>query len=348
MSRGVAQGMLLLAAVIAACSAVTNGRNGIVFSHHLHTEQGIGCIDCHGAVERDAEQRVQAVPGKPGCADCHDVESEADCGSCHRDTDDPGSWDRPEPGSRHLLFSHQLHGERSSDCADCHGDAAHAPELAAGELAPGHDECGACHRADLEAGRCRLCHDRLDLYQRRPETFYSHEENFFDRHGARAKGNQTDCAVCHDQSFCADCHARTMTVRPSLRFPERVDRRFVHRGDWQTRHAFEARAYDTSCLKCHGTSFCSSCHERTGVGGAIGRKNPHPPEWMLPGTAKSHSRAARRRIAECASCHDQGPASNCVMCHASGGVNPHPPGWRPPVPASEKTTHRMCRICHGF
>jgi len=348
MSRTVAIVLLVLAALIAACSAVTTSRDVIVFSHHLHTEQGLTCADCHGAVERDAEERVDAIPSKSGCADCHDVDSEDGCGTCHRNPDDPGPWDRPEPGASHLLFSHQLHRERSSDCAACHGDAAHAPDLAAGELAPGHDECGACHGQDLDTGRCVLCHDRLDLYPRRPETIYSHEKGFFDRHGAAAAGNQADCAVCHDQSFCGDCHARTTTVRPSLRFPERIDRRFVHRGDWQSRHALEARVGDTSCLKCHGTSFCSSCHERSGVGGALGRKSPHPPEWMLPGTARSHSRAARRRIAECASCHDQGPASNCVQCHASGGVNPHPPGWKSPVPASERSTHRMCRICHGF
>jgi hypothetical protein len=334
----------VLAALVAACSAATTVRDGIVFSHHVHSEQGLGCDDCHGALAADAERMVQAIPGKPACADCHDVES--DCAVCHKNPSDPGPWDRPAPGASHVHYSHQLHAERTDHCEACHAGAAHAPEAEAGQLAPGHDECSACHREDLDAGRCKLCHDRLDLYPRRPEAVYSHEKNFFARHGLRAAGNQADCATCHDQSFCGDCHAQTMTVRPSLRFPERVDRQFVHRGDWQSRHALEARAQDVTCLKCHGTSFCSSCHERSGVGGHLGRSNPHPPEWMQPGTARSHSRAARRRISECASCHDQGPASNCVLCHRSGGVNPHPPGWRPPVPASEKGSHRMCRICH--
>ena len=50
----------------------------------------------------------------------------------------------------------------------------------------------------------------------------------------------------------------------------------------------------------------------------------------------------------CASCHDQGAASNCVNCHREAmGINPHPPGWRSTVPAAERHTHPTCRICHN-
>ena len=73
----------------------------------------------------------------------------------------------------------------------------------------------------------------------------------------------------------------------------RVDRTFVHRGDYKSRHAIESRKGDTGCLKCHGRSFCSACHERNDVGARLGTRNPHPRPFP-------HKRVARRRIAECA------------------------------------------------
>jgi hypothetical protein len=165
--------------------------------------------------------------------------------------------------------------------------------------------------------------------------------------------------VCHDQSFCADCHARTMTIRPSLRFPEKVESSFMHRGDWQGRHVIEARLSDASCIKCHGTSSCIACHERVGVGGRLGA-SPHKDQPNMKWAPESreaadfncngeflHGRAARRRISECASCHDQGPASICVRCHhTGGGCKPHPPGFRPPTDEDNRGTHKMCSICH--
>jgi len=340
---------LVLGAVgaVAACAAATQqARDTITFSHHVHTEQGLGCTDCHDGVSRDAEQSVELMR-MSGCGDCHDVESGESCGQCHTNVDAPDTYEEPAP--THLVFSHQLHEERYSDCSMCHEGAEHSPEVSPKRrMIPQHAECNVCHMDDMDSGRCRLCHERLDLNRREPRTIYSHGEGFFERHGLRAaSGEEESCSVCHDQSFCGDCHAQTMTVRPSLRFPERVgDRSFVHEGDWLSRHVIEARVGDTGCAKCHGTSFCASCHERQGIGGASARRNPHPPGWLDQGVASSHSRAARRRIAECASCHDQGPASICLRCHSSGGVSPHPPGWKAPVDSSERSSHEMCSICH--
>jgi hypothetical protein len=335
---------------LAVACAATVPRDSIVFSHHLHSEQGLGCGDCHDAVRRDAEELVQAIPGKEECAMCHDVESADTCASCHRRADAPAAWERPPRGARHLRFSHQRHVERTEDCATCHAAVEHAAVLGPErDEIPEHAECDQCHDKDLDGGRCNLCHDRLDLYARRPEALYRHDAGFFARHGRQAAaGGPETCASCHDQAFCTDCHARSMTVRPSLRFPERVDRGFQHRGDWQSRHVIEARADRTGCLKCHGTSSCAACHERNGVGGHLGRQSPHPPEWLQPGRADSHSRQARRRIAECAGCHDQGAISNCVRCHSSGGVNPHPPdAFTGATPGQRQRENGMCQVCHG-
>jgi hypothetical protein len=338
--------LLAAAAIVGACSAATrHAPDTIVFSHNVHTEQGVACGDCHKGLGEDAEREVDPIMKMAACGDCHDVDSATGCGTCHTNASAPGTYARTP--ATHLLFSHERHEARAPDCARCHAKAANAPAISAkNRLLPGHPQCDTCHQRDMDSGRCQLCHDRLDLYARKPETLYSHEPGFFERHGLKAAGGQDVCATCHDASYCSDCHAKTMTANPSIRFPERAVRNFVHDGDYISRHVIEARSGDTSCMKCHGTSFCAACHERTGVGGATGRVSPHPATWMQAGAADSHSRAARRRIAECASCHDQGPASICVRCHSTGGVNPHPPGWKAPVPRADRAKHKMCGICH--
>jgi c(7)-type cytochrome triheme protein len=343
--------LLAAAAIVGACSAATIHTpppDAILFSHHVHLEQGLSCDDCHAQVMRDAaDPAVKERMKMSACGDCHDVQDKAKCGTCHTTPQPEAYGELPET---HLLFSHERHAERTTDCAACHAGATTAPNFSPKDrLLPAHPECNACHQKDMDAGRCRLCHDRLDFDPRKPKAVYSHEEGFFERHGLKAAaGEQDQCAECHDQSFCADCHARTTTVTPALRFPERVDRNRIHEGDWISRHVIEARTGDTACLKCHGTSFCDACHERSGVGGATGQRNPHPSSWMAPGaSADNHGRAARRHIEECAACHDQGPASNCVQCHRSGGVNPHPPGGQSAVPRSERAHHKMCKICHS-
>ncbi len=313
--------------IAAACSAsMAVKRDTIRFSHGPHIEEDLACGDCHGSASRRLVALRPAFPRMKQCVECHDAASEEDCRTCHTNVRAPSTWDRPPPRDR--LFSHQQHHDETSGCADCHGQSVSEQEPQWDPIVPGPAHCRDCHGRQSKDGRCRLTP--------------------FGRHGrTAAAGGQQQCAVCHDQSFCADCHAQTTTVRPSLRMPERVDRTFMHRGDWESRHVMEARVGGGSCTKCHGGTFCSSCHERKGVGTALRRRNPHPAGWLASTGANSHSRAARRRIAECASCHDRGPASKCVQCHRSGGRRPHPPGWRSPIPESEKTTHEMCRICHS-
>lgn len=354
--------VLLVAVVAAACSIfIPKKTDRIIFSHKVHSEEDVDCEDCHEQITQDAERVVQAIPTKPQCAECHEDEVEDDCKMCHTDVASPASWPKAEPST--IVYSHQTHLARETKCADCHSEMTDVHVVGFSKYKkPQHKQCDTCHKEDLEAGRCRLCHRRLDLYNRKPESLYSHRKGYFDRHGkeARAFGGE-HCSFCHDQSYCTDCHARTMTVRPSVRFPERVDQHFMHSGDWQGRHVMEARMSDSSCMKCHGRSSCDACHERVGVGGRLGG-SPHKDEgdkkWA-PGSRLApdfscsgdflHGRAARRRIIECASCHDQGPVSICIRCHRADGqgCNPHPPGFEARVSSIDRDSNKMCRICHN-
>jgi hypothetical protein len=75
-----------------------------------------------------------------------------------------------------------------------------------------------------------------------------------------------------------------------------------------------------------------------------GAQSPHPPGWASGVISNTHGPAARRDVASCAACHDQGPASNCVTCHKVGayGGRPHPARWR----SSEPLSSPQCEPCH--
>jgi hypothetical protein len=298
----------------------------------------------------EAENKgVALLPGKSRCAQCHDVESKGDCVKCHRNPSAPGTWSSERSAA---FFSHASHADKTADCAECHAGADHWPDKNLGNVPrPGHGECRTCHKTDIEQGKCSLCHERLQMGAL-GSTRQWHEEGFAERHGMRAQGQEAQCQSCHDQAYCARCHSQTTTVRPSVRFPEEVGLALVHRGDYLSRHAMEARTGTASCLKCHGTQSCQACHERSGIGAAVGKTAPHPEGWVTAGTVSGHGLAARRNIAQCAACHDQGARSNCVRCHATaakGGHtshNPHPPGWTAKVDEAARAQHPMCKICH--
>ena len=213
--------------------------------------------------------------------------------------------------------------------------------------------CTSCHvhqQAFAEA-RCRPCH--VDLKGYKPETAFRHEGNWLAAHGALAKPSAESCAACHDQTYCTSCHSPATTpARLETIFPERVDRSFIHRGDYVSRHMIEAGADPASCRRCHGSGYCDSCHAANGLSktaaGPLNRPESHGPGWL--GGAQRHAREARRDISACAGCHDQGAAAICVDCHArraarSSGINPHP---RKFLSTHDRGRHREQRDVPGL
>jgi len=342
-----------VAVVLVACAAVQQRRARLAkllkFSHRKHAAEGIGCEDCHGAVAKSkGRTRGAFIPRKKACAECHEVKQA--CSLCHVGSDRQVKLTRRD---RHLHFSHAAHASRvKGGCKVCHPRARTAdhPGVA---LVPQMATCtNACHANDMRAQRCDKCHEDLQRQRLKPVTVVGHQGNFIKRHGALARDARR-CAACHDQTHCAACHGRTSSMPLAIRFPERTQARFIHRGDFLGRHPVAARAQPGTCNKCHGSRHCSSCHQLQGLAPTPRRsspaaRNPHGPTWMTPGAAGFHGRRARRDITSCAACHDRGAVSNCVRCHAVGGLDgsPHPPGfkWR-----NRRATCRngaMCRACH--
>lgn len=124
----------------------------------------------------------------------------------------------------------------------------------------------AAHPEIFELGQrrefCTKCHG----YKKEPVDFerYNHTALFTDSHRMVAYQDERVCALCHGQSFCSDCHAARLELKPSVRNPTENYRRVQHRGDYLTRHRIEGRMDPTSCVRCHGNPVsagtCRSCH----------------------------------------------------------------------------------------
>ena len=341
--------VLLIALGLAACATVLGTRKPtepgreIRMSHEIHKD--LDCDMCHSAIPEAVAITDGLRPKEATCLECHgDKKEDGACNFCHTDGQYPATYARQ---SHDILFSHKAHLERTKgQCSTCHKKLSDFRQP--GFTPPTMSACATCHSEDIEQGRCKQCHVDLRKYPLKPITALAHSGNFVQQHGRLARTTAESCAQCHDQTFCADCHAKTVPTRIELKFTENVQSDFIHRGDYITRHSLEAQNDQSLCARCHGQNFCVACHNNMNVGpGSANPRSPHPAGWSYPGPT-SHASTARRDIASCASCHDQGVRSNCIDCHKVGGMggDPHPANWGSKHNLGEAQSKNMCLYCH--
>ncbi len=331
--------LLLAAAIAAACVEREPAR----FPHQAHLEtpgcRG-DCLSCNTCHTPSAQGRQSKLPPVSVCTGCHRRDA-AQATSVLKVT--------PRRPSGSIIFDHTQHLAMPSiqgQCVGCHAGVVEPdrPPI------PTMSQCFTCHEhaQQWQRAECTPCHDQRDLRTSLPRTFLRHDENFARRHATPATTQKQLCQSCHTQADCDGCHDTVQGLSIERRMPERIERAFIHRGDFLSVHAIEARAEPAKCQRCHEASSCEGCHTARGVsGGLINPRNPHPLEWVRanPQALNFHGRAARRDILACAACHDQGPATNCIRCHRVGGYggNPHPNGrW----PTSGGIDQPMCGYCH--
>jgi hypothetical protein len=349
---------LALLVIVAGCSPgarrptpVEPPKDQIRIPHEVHAKAKVKCVVCHEGVfdETALGTAPEAFPPEDTCLQCHKEQKEKNnCGFCHTDVQHAAKHTLAEGSVR---MDHSKHIELvKEDCATCHKQL---PEpFAIAVAAPKMSDCLSCHGHSKEyaQAQCNGCHPTLNrLASLKPLSDFSHQGNYVARHGADARSSAETCSQCHDQTFCADCHAKTVATRVEVKFPEAVAAMFIHRNDFVGRHAIEAAGNQASCRKCHGNTFCESCHQAHNLTPlAVNPRDPHPLGWTIPGSGDFHGEAARRDIASCASCHDQGPRSNCVSCHRVGGLggNPHPASWLAHHDHREIQSNGMCGTCH--
>uniref|UniRef100_A0A831UCS6 Cytochrome C n=1 Tax=Geobacter metallireducens TaxID=28232 RepID=A0A831UCS6_GEOME len=123
------------------------------------------------------------------------------------------------------------------------------------------------HPQELATGRvdCSECHEDRVRGVVKPFASFSHSPIFVKEHRYYAGQDDRLCATCHKRSFCNDCHANELEIKPSIMHGDRPDRELIHRGDYLTRHQVDGKIDPTSCYRCHGRTNneqCVACHRR--------------------------------------------------------------------------------------
>jgi hypothetical protein len=323
--------VVAVALASAACaslwSALGRRADGIKMPHGRHVAAKVDCLTCHETIF-DAEVLSEAdLPREKVCLQCHRQEKEkGNCGFCHTEPHAPATHAHRE---RSVAMSHAKHlslEKVNEDCRVCHIDL---PEPARPSVKPPMAACNACHRHEEEYASATGPATPTSARRAVPLTGFSRTLP------ARNRRTRAEpCATCHDQTFCAECHARTAPAKVAALWPERVDRNFIHRGDFVGRHDVEARADAATCLRCHGTSFCESCHRTRGLSSLAGNpRDPHPTGFSGPALHASTGRSPPE-IASAPAATTGRVVHLRAVPPVVAWANPHPrPGSRPTAPS---------------
>jgi hypothetical protein len=240
-------------------------------------------------------------------------------------------------------------------------------------------DCVTCHLADANAIRpdekvCLACHDQAFVDQVSWPGLKTHGTGWALQHRPAAKGQAIDCAACHEQDFCLECHksgrADEMgTLGNSLNN--------VHRAEFRITHPIAARTDPQLCSSCHERKFCSECHDEFRVGRANSPSHRrvfpdyegdgfhelveitdlgscdgcHPNDSVSPDMhswSRGHAREARRSLVTCQACHPDGDV--CLKCHSetrgAARINPHGNMGDDLDRLKRASNGKTCRRCH--
>ncbi|MGA8264073.1 MAG: cytochrome c3 family protein [Ignavibacteriaceae bacterium] len=324
----------------------------IKFSHKLHAENGVACADCHSAVPASTKLSDRLLPSHDDCANCHDVEDDKNCTTCHyEDINEALIQQKPD----NIYFNHSLHvGQNKIKCETCHKGISEVDyAFKAKQTNPMMEDCYSCHNNKTVAtSNCESCHistvNLLPVSHRIPSWKTGHK--------FAANSLNANCVMCHDNASCQECHVATTMItennsKNNFYKPyspnnfvdgakqQQVTR--VHELGYRFTHGVDAKGKTAECQTCHEVeTFCSSCHQGDNADYSLGGVEPAShlkPNFVTIGVGSGgglHSTLARRDIETCAACHDvQGADPTCITCHLDSdgikGTNPktHPAGF---------------------
>lgn len=237
---------------------------------------------------------------------------------------------------------------------------------------PETPKCSACHVDDASSIRpattiCQGCHEEAFVKDVSLAGLKTHDARWSFEHRPSAVGGNIDCAACHEQDFCHECHKSGRADEMGQLGNAMLN---VHRAEFRVTHPLAAKTDPQLCSGCHESKFCSDCHANfapadiallshrrgwTNVDGGVHDGvtsaqcfDCHDQSVIAEGDwSPVHAREARKNLATCQACHPDGDI--CVRCHSANGfgVNPHPSDWSSMKDRLEKASNgRTCRKCH--
>jgi hypothetical protein len=337
--------LLILAVAIAVATKEPLNRgdstqdhpSALKFSHTFHVkEQGIACADCHTAAKESKSSSDHLMPTHESCQSCHEEQISNTCTYCHTNADDITPAVHPDRG---LNFSHEAHaGAQNISCETCHAGLDIVDDASVANY-PSMTTCTTCHSEKSVSNNCETCHTNFSslIPADHVSTNFRKEHSKLTRVGAL----DVECASCHTESFCQDCHtgielkgffgSRDLMSDPSIRSstkdsPKQLRLQQVHSLNYKFTHGIEVKSKDIECSSCHETqSFCVECHE---AGGNITQPSFKPSTHRKAGFVTigrgsgggMHADLARRDLESCIGCHDvEGSDPVCLTCHTESG-----------------------------
>jgi hypothetical protein len=373
--------VLIIAVFVCAFALITAGRGWadgdrnapaekskiLKFSHQKHIDAGTECATCHASVMNSELAADKNIPGHDVCQSCHQEEVNAKCDFCHVGSE-PGPLPNPV---REIRFNHKNHitGQKL-ECATCH-TGLDKVEYASAVNLPSMTTCTACHNNIKANNHCETCH--TNLASLRPASHGA--AGFFKEHAHLTRLNtmEAQCANCHNDNFCAQCHDGSNLIKLSPKEkigmvsprtigndkPLALAGQMVHDLNYRFTHGIDAKGRSADCQVCHREqNFCNDCHRdgSQALGGVVPTSHEGAGFTTLGygSGGGRHAVLAKRDIQSCASCHDpEGNDPNCIKCHVDpDGVkhtNPrtHPSGFMSNVSGDWMTdASSVCFTCH--
>lgn len=205
--------------------------------------------------------------------------------------------------------------------------------------------------ADMPLKECNDCHKDQGIALTHDNDWAGrhHQDNdWMGEHRALALKAGKNCADCHDQSFCIQCHTGggvDVELRAMNSKHDYIPK--SHRSNWLDIHQIKTLDNPQTCTRCHLQKYCNDCHSRFRKGDLKikSHKMLGPNGQKYSPAINEHATEARRNIQSCQTCHPEGDV--CIQCHASGKTNPHPRNWSSiKNNFRNKAGNRVCTKCH--
>lgn len=257
----------------------------------------VACVKCHQAptawyeLPHRVAGRIQllsrdiAAHNAGGYADPVDAATasarpieDATCLQCH-------TANRQATSGFRILIDHVEHAERNGSCISCHVRTAHPEETRTPALSFMR-QCFTCHGTPEQpeaSAECDACHPKD--YALLPGSHTA--TDWRTSHPVAVAADPTECAMCHQQAFCGDCHGLDMP----------------HPAQWEVKHSVAADDLGRDvCARCHGAGpdLCTSCHHAA--------YEPSKGSWAQQHNAVVYAGGS----AQCFECHQ---GLFCSECH---------------------------------